>query len=196
MKTLKETILEKLVLSKTNTGQNFLTKEQFQIICMYILSYIKEEDLWLDYINDEYIQWGEMERYSEYGIDFSKYPFIENIVFSEDEYYVDLRNNIDNFAGYICEFHKRMIEYCKLNKKKPFEEIAIKHTKQLVFYLIEYVNKGLININKKLKWDAITKCKIYHESVDFTNSMFTTSLSICDTWLTERLEKTIKDIVM
>lgn len=57
--------------------QTNLTK--FEIICLFLMATYKEKDLVDLQKEDGYINWGEIERYTRFGIDFTKMKWLQNV---------------------------------------------------------------------------------------------------------------------
>ena len=60
--------------------QSKLTK--FEIICLFLMATYKEKDLIEAQAKDGYINWGEIERYSRFGIDFTSIKWLQDVAVS------------------------------------------------------------------------------------------------------------------
>ena len=168
MKTLNNYIIEKLKITKDNIPNTIdITKEMFSIICMYILSYIKEEDLYNEFLKDNYISWGELDTYHAFKINFSHYPWIEDIAFSEEPNKQEIRDLMDDLAISIKDIYVKFINKCKTNQE------AHSYTMLTVLYLIEYVNKGYLttdNIDfEKIKYAKLFNHEYYFNQYNMSN---------------------------
>ena len=65
---------------KEYIDQNKLSK--FDIICLFLMSTFKEKDLIEDIKNNRFDHWGEIERFSRFGIDFTKMKWLQDIAIS------------------------------------------------------------------------------------------------------------------
>ena len=92
--------------------QTKLTK--FDIICLFLMATYKEKDLVKCQKEDKYINWGEIERYSRFGIDFTQMKWLQNVAVSWcPERLLEL---MDNFADAGFELHQ-YLESQDLNSK-------------------------------------------------------------------------------
>ena len=82
--------------------QSKLTK--FEIICLFLMATYKEKDLVQCQKEDNYINWGEIERYSRFGIDFTKMKWLQDVAVSWcPERLLEL---MDNFANAGFKLHQ------------------------------------------------------------------------------------------
>lgn len=82
--------------------QSKLTK--FEIICLFLMATYKEKDLVQCQKEDKYINWGEIERYSRFGIDFTQMKWLQDVAVSWcPERLLEL---MDNFANAGFELHQ------------------------------------------------------------------------------------------
>lgn len=92
--------------------QNKLTK--FEIICLFLMATYKEEDLVQCQKEDNYINWGEIERYSRFGIDFTKMKWLGDVAVGWcPERLLEL---MDKFANAGFELHQ-YLESQDINNK-------------------------------------------------------------------------------
>lgn len=158
MKTLTQIIQEKLYI-KAPVLSSF-TPEQFLIICMYILSYIKEEDLIKDYVKNKCIYWGEIDRYSVYNINFSKYPFMTDIAFNmDDDECVERLELMDNFANAVTNL------YIEITRIELSSRTAHNRVKTILWYLAEYVKNSSNLNNENIDWLQIDEIKNEYETI-------------------------------
>lgn len=82
--------------------QNKLTK--FDIICLFLMATYKEKDLCECQRQDGYINWGEIERFSRFGIDFTKMKWLQDVAVSWCP--EKLEELMDKFADAGFELHQ------------------------------------------------------------------------------------------
>jgi len=92
--------------------QTKLTK--FEIICLFLIATYKEKDLVQCQKEDNYINWGEIERYSRFGIDFTKMKWLQDVAvgWCPDK----LLELMDKFANAGFELHQ-YLESQDINNK-------------------------------------------------------------------------------
>ena len=140
MKNLQEIILEKLKIHKRKAET--LSKEQLDMLFLYCMCYLNDEDLCEDAIKDKYISWGEMERYSKFGIDWydKDHDWITNYGCDNYDKHIDLLNLMDDLAESIIELMDLIIKYSDKtnNEIKPHR---YKHNilSEFLFYIMEYI---------------------------------------------------------
>ena len=111
MKNLQELILEKLKIHKRKA--EILSKEQLDMLFLYCMCYLNDEDLCEEAIKDKYLNWGEMERYSKFGIDWydKDHTWICDYGCSNYEMHTDLLNLMDDLAESIIELMDLIINF-------------------------------------------------------------------------------------
>ena len=82
--------------------QNNLTK--FEIICLFLMVTYSEKDLVEYQKEDGYINWDEIERYSRFGIDFTKMKLLQDVAVGWCP--EKLHELMDNFANVGFELHQ------------------------------------------------------------------------------------------
>ena len=144
MKKLNIYITEKLKIQKRNA--EILSKEQLDMLFLYCMCYLNDEDLCEDAIKDNYINWGEMERYSTFGIDWydKKHNWICDYGCENSDKHTDLLNLMDNLAESIIKLMDLIIKYCD----KTHNDIMTSRTthrykhnmlSEFLFYIMEYI---------------------------------------------------------
>ena len=112
MKNLQEIILEKLKIHKRKAET--LSKEQLDMLFLYCMCYLNDEDLCEDALKDKYINWGEMERYGKFGIDWydKDHTWICDYGCNYSDKHTYLLNLMDYLAETIIELIDLIINYC------------------------------------------------------------------------------------
>ena len=131
MKGITQYIIEKLKISKKSNNIEITSIDINQLtdLLLYCQCFLKDEELVREY--DDWISWGELERYSKYGIDWydDKHKWISEYGLNEDEIYKKMDNIGVTFI--------RLVKFLQ-NKKWPYIQINIL-VRDIVFYLIEYL---------------------------------------------------------
>lgn len=178
MKSINQYIIEKLKIRKRKAES--LSKEQLDMLFLYCMCYLNDEDLCEYAIKDNYINWGEMERYSKFNIDWydKEHSWICDYGCENYDKHTDLLNLMDAFAESIIELMKLIINYCDTtdNESKTHKH---KHTilSEFLVYIMEYINNhnnssniDLNNINEiKMKINTRTVYYIYDKSIVWRN---------------------------
>lgn len=143
MKSLQEIILEKLKIRKRTT--EILTNEQLDMLFLYCMCYLADEDLFSDAISDKWLNWGEMERYSYFGIDWydDKHKWICDYGCTDVDNHVEISNLMDNFSESIIELMDSIIKYCDnfyYEEHVPYYEKFVILRKYL-YYIMEYIKQ-------------------------------------------------------
>ena len=87
--------------------QNKLTK--FDIICLFLMATYKEKDLCECQRQDGYINWGEIERFSRFGIDFTHLDWIQDLIsLPDDDARWVLENKIQDVAKSMLELYEML----------------------------------------------------------------------------------------
>lgn len=166
MKSLQKIILEKLKIHKRKA--EILSKEQLDMLFLYCMCYLNDEDLCEEAIKDKYLNWGEMERYGKFGIDWydKDHTWICDYGCSNYEMHTDLLNLMDDLAESIIELMDLIINYCDKtnNEIKP---LKYKHNilSQFLFYIMEYIEKHINSSNIDLTIIDNIKMKINNRTV-------------------------------
>lgn len=178
MKSLKQTITEKLKIQKHNAET--LSKEQLDMLFLYCMCYLNDEDLCEDAIKDNYINWGEMERYSIFNIDWydKEHSWICDYGCENIEDHVHLTNLMDAFAESIIKLMKLIINYCdKTNNEIMPHKYKHNFLIEFLFYIMEYIEKhgNSSNIdltiidNVKMKINNRTVYYVYDKDISWKN---------------------------
>ena len=166
MKSLQKIILEKLKIHKRKAET--LSKEQLDMLFLYCMCYLNDEDLCEDAIKDKYISWGEMERYSKFGIDWydKDHTWICDYGCNYSDKHTYLLNLMDDLAESIIELMDLIINYCDKtnNEIKP---LKYKHNilSQVLFYIMEYIEKHINSSNIDLSIIDKINMKINNRTV-------------------------------
>lgn len=149
MKTLQEIILEKLKIRKRTT--EILSKEQLDILFIYCMCYLGDKDLYEESIDsNNTINWGEMERYSQYNIDWydNEHNWISDYGCDNYEKHTDILNLMDNFGESVVLLFTVINEYYDTNPDNYKYSYKTKHNmlKAFLFYIMEYINCESSNI--------------------------------------------------
>ena len=149
MKTLQEFVIEKLKISKT-TKHIHLDLEQLRILFFYIACFLKEDDLRSE---SSYVNWGEMERYGLYRINFydEEHEWLNTYGFDEDEKYGDICSRMDELADKCYSFFKELLDWTLDS------EDTTNHFIKTFQYIIEYIEKYDTPKIDLYKIDNITK---------------------------------------
>ena len=133
MKTLQEFIQEKLKVTKKHTDPTHISIEQLNILFFYIACYLKEDDL----RKEKYVNWGEMERYSKYRIDFydDKNKWISEYGCTDLENNEDMVAKMDALGDVSMKLFDELIDWTLDSEKS--ENIFLK----IAAYIIEYIEK-------------------------------------------------------
>lgn len=191
MKDLNTYITEKLKIHKHKTES--LSKEKLDMLFLYCMCYLNDEDLCEDAIKDNYINWGEMERYSKFDIDWydKEHSWICDYGCENYDKHTDLLNLMDAFAESIIELMDLIIKYCD----KTHNEIMphrYKHNLLLefLFYIMEYIeihgNSSNIDLtiidNVKMKVNNHNIYYIYDKDTYWKNIIKDTQIvDVCQT---------------
>ena len=141
MKSINQFITEKLKIRKRKAES--LSKKQLDMLFLYCMCYLNDKDLCEDAIKDNYINWGEMERYSKFNIDWydKEHNWICDYGCENYDKHTDLLNLMDAFAESIIELMKLIMNYC--DKTYTDESISYKRKHDLLseflFYIMEYI---------------------------------------------------------
>ena len=96
-------------------NQNACTN--FELFMLYIMCYLKEDDLNEDMKDDGFMSLGEMERYSRFGINWSTVDPIQELVTLEDnDVRWELENKFQDVAQKAHELYNYMNDHNLLNK--------------------------------------------------------------------------------
>lgn len=179
MKSLNQYITEKLKVYRKNPNVKHFNPEEFKLICMYILAYLKDDDLYIELKENSYFNWGEIERYREFGIDFTNHQWMFNIANNFEGQENNLAINMFDLAEAIGNLYT---EYILIYKDK---KIAFRYTLLVVIYLISYVeNTELLDeleSSSEIDWDIIKDTKIYNRRFSFyDDDKFKNSLTKVD----------------
>ena len=149
MKTLQEFVIEKLNISKT-TEHVYLELEQLRILFFYIACFLKEDDLRSE---SSYVNWGEMERYGLYRINFydKEHEWLNTYGFDENEEYGDICSRMDELADKCYSFFKELLDWTLDS------EDTTNHFIKIFQYIIEYIEKYDTSKIDLYKIDNITK---------------------------------------
>lgn len=132
MKKINQYIIEKLKISKNSNNVEITSIDFNQLtdLLLYCQCFLKEEELVEEY--DEWISWGEMERYSQFGINWydDKHKWIS-------EYGLNHEDGISKKMDNIGVTFIRLVRFLQ-KKKWDFIQINIL-VRDIVFYLIEYL---------------------------------------------------------
>lgn len=133
MKTLQEFIQEKLKVTKKHTDPTHINIEQLNILFFYIACYLKEDDL----RKEKYVNWGEMERYGKYRIDF----YDDNNKWISEYGCTDLENNEDMVAKMDALGDVSMKVFDELIDWTLDSEKSENAFLKIAAYIIEYIEK-------------------------------------------------------
>lgn len=133
MKTLQEFIQEKLKVTKKHTDPTYISIEQLNILFFYIACYLKEDDL----RKEKYVNWGEMERYGKYRIDFydDKNKWISEYGCTDSENNEDMVEKMDALGDVSMKVFDELIDWTLDSEKS--ENTFLK----IAAYIIEYIEK-------------------------------------------------------
>lgn len=133
MKTLQEFIQEKLKVTKKHTDPTHISIEQLNILFFYIACYLKEDDL----RKEKYVNWGEMERYGKYRIDFydDKNKWISEYGCTDLENNEDMVAKMDALGDVSMKVFDELIDWTLDSEKS--ENTFLK----IAAYIIEYIEK-------------------------------------------------------
>lgn len=156
MKSLQSLILEKITIKKEKQTSTEFTFDQIKMLFLYCVCFLKEEDL----LNGEdFVQWGEMERYTEYKIDFYKDEDCKWI----SDYGCDLKdedvlNHMDEIGDGFMSIMKSLMIHSK------YMDYSVNTLKKIAFYILEYLDK-YPNISK-IDFSKIAKISTNVNGVD------------------------------
>lgn len=142
MKDLNTYITEKLKIRKRTIET--LSNEQLDMLFLYCMCYLGDEDLFSDAISDKWLNWGEMERYSYFGIDWydDEHKWICEYGCTDIDNHVEISNLMDKFSESIIELMDLIIKYYDdfYNEDMGYSsKFAI--LKKFLFYIMEYVKQ-------------------------------------------------------
>lgn len=142
MKNLNTYITEKLKISKRTIET--LSNEQLDMLFLYCMCYLGDEDLFSDAITDKWLNWGEMERYSYFGIDWydDKHKWICEYGCTDVDNHTEISNLMDNFSESIIELLDLIIKYCDnfYNEDTAYYG-KFSVLKKFLFYIMEYIKQ-------------------------------------------------------
>lgn len=132
MKSLHELIIEKISVKKNSQTSYDITFEKLRMLFLYCVCFLKEEDL----LDEDFIQWGEMERYGKYKIDFYKDEDCKWI----SEYGCDLKdetvlNLMDEIGDGFMSIMRNMVMH---NKNIEFSTGILT---KIAFFILEYIDR-------------------------------------------------------
>lgn len=168
MKSLQEIILEKLKLKNVKKTISYISKEQLEDLFLYCQCFLKEEECREDCPG--YINWGEMERFSEFNIDWTdkEHKWISEIGYSEDP----LTEKMDIIGNNLCEIFDIILNNTLGPRKNSSTKVIFSY---IIHYLIEYFTSEKYNINN-FNLEDITSVKYFKHGVtytyDYTGSMW------------------------
>lgn len=84
----------------------------FELFMLYIMCYLKEDDLYEEMKDYKYIALGEMERYSRFGIDWTTIRDLQELVTLDDN---DERWELENKIQDVAEAAYKLYKYMKEN---------------------------------------------------------------------------------
>ena len=85
----------------------------FELMMLYIMCYLKEDDLNEDMKDDGFMSLGEMEKYSRFGIDWTTISKIEELIYLEDD---DSRWEYENLFQEVAQKAHKLYNYLKDHK--------------------------------------------------------------------------------
>lgn len=144
MKNLNTYITEKLKISKRTTET--LSKEQLDMLFLYCMCYLADKDLYEESIDsNNTINWGEMERYSQYNIDWydSEHNWISDYGCDNYEKHTDILNLMDNFGESVVLLFTTINEYYDGKHSHKTMHVMLK---AFLFYIMGYINDKSSNI--------------------------------------------------
>lgn len=144
MKSITTYITEKLKISKRTTET--LSKEQLDMLFLYCMCYLADKDLYEESIDsNNTINWGEMERYSQYNIDWydSEHNWISDYGCDNYEKHTDILNLMDNFGESVVLLFTAINEY--YDGKHSYKTMHVM-LKAFLFYIMGYINDKSSNI--------------------------------------------------
>ena len=149
MKKLQEYINEKMVYTSKNRNIYRITPEQFKILCIYILVFIEDDDL----RDENTIFWGELERSTEFGIDFynKENSWISKMGCEYEEDDVEMVNKMDSFANPFFEIVKIILDIYNEDQLINSSYILFR---TIIFYIMEYFTNPKYS-NKALNLDEV-----------------------------------------
>lgn len=133
MKKLQEYINEKMVYTSKTRNIYRITPEQFKILCIYVLVFIGDDDL----RNENVIFWGELERSTEFGIDFydKENSWISKMGCEYEEDDTEMANKMDNFANPFFEIVKIILDIYNEDQLINSSYVLFR---SIIFYIMEY----------------------------------------------------------
>lgn len=139
MKSLQEIILEKLKIRKHKIET--ITKEQLDMLFLYCMCYLNDEDLCEDAIKDNYINWGEMERYSRFNIDWydNEHAWISDYGCENVEDHIYLVNLMDAFGESIINLLIAIINVTKNSDDNDYDSHIQGILREFLFYIMQYI---------------------------------------------------------
>lgn len=139
MKSLKQTITEKLKISKRTTET--LSKEQLDMLFLYCMCYLGDEDLCEEAIDNHMINWGEMERYSRFNIDWydKEHNWISDYGCDNYDKHTDILNLMDNFADSVINLLIAIINVTKNATDYDYDSHRQGILREFLFYIMEYI---------------------------------------------------------
>lgn len=139
MKSLKQTITEKLKISKRTTET--LSKEQLDMLFLYCMCYLGDEDLCEEAIDNHMINWGEMERYSRFNIDWydKEHNWISDYGCDNYDKHTDILNLMDNFADSVINLLIAIINVTKNDNDNDYDSHIQGILREFLFYIMEYI---------------------------------------------------------
>lgn len=139
MKSLKQTITEKLKISKRTTET--LSKEQLDMLFLYCMCYLGDEDLCEEAIDNHMINWGEMERYSRFNIDWydKEHNWISDYGCDNYDKHTDILNLMDNFADSVINLLIAIINVTKNATDYDYDSHRQDILREFLFYIMEYI---------------------------------------------------------
>lgn len=149
MKKLQEYINEKMVFTSKNRNIYHITKEQFKILCIYILVFIEDDEL----RDENNIYWGELERSNEFGIDFydKENSWISKMGCEYEEDDVEMVNKMDSFAYPFLEIAKIILD---IYDEDQLINSGCVLFRTILFYIMEYFTNPKYS-NKALYSDEV-----------------------------------------
>lgn len=139
MKDLNNYIIEKLKIRKRTT--EVLTNEQLNMLFLYCMCYLGDEDLCEEAIDNHMINWGEMERYSRFNIDWydSEHNWISDYGCDNYEKHEAILNLMDEFADTIIWLLIAIIKVTKNDNDNDYDSHRQGILREFLFYIMEYI---------------------------------------------------------
>lgn len=157
MKSLQEFITEKIQVKKNASTSYDITFEQLRMLFLYCVCFLKEEDL----LDEDFIQWGEMERYTKYKIDFYKDEDCKWISdYGIGDGHEEIRNIMDEIGDDFMSIMRNMVMH---NKNIEFSTGILT---KIAFFILEYIDK--YQSDSKIDFSKIKRIETDVNGVDIS----------------------------